>query len=163
MSDDHDDHRDDQVLEQVVGGKSVRSLSRELKLSPRQISTALDRALGPLDNDMKRRAVLIDLCRLEVLIGIFLEKAKAGCTQSGLLVTKALERKSLLLGLDSPVKAEFRVEAKPMKSFDRIRQAVYQVAGRQPPLLDAGDSRNGPQPRAGNGDGSGPGRKSHEG
>jgi hypothetical protein len=164
MSDDGDDH----VLEQVVGGKSVRSLGKELKLSSHQITKALDRVLGPLDNDMKRRAVLVDLHRLEVLIGVFLEKAKAGCVQSALLVTKALERKSQLLGLDCPVQVDFRVEAKPApKQFEQIRRAVYRIArGRPPddggggngPQLDAGNGAgDGPQPSAGNGDGSGPG------
>src|SRR5262249_12083066 len=142
MSDNQDDH----ILEQTLHGRSTRVLSRELKLSAVQVAKGLDRALGPLDNDMKRRAVLVDLHRLEVLIGVFFEKAKAGCVQSALLVTKALERNSCLLGLDNPVKYDFRVEAtEAPKSFDRIKEAVYRIARGQPP--GGGEEReNGSDP-----------------
>jgi hypothetical protein len=73
------------------------------------------------------------------------EKADA---QAGLLVVKILERRSLLLGLDSPQKLDIiQVQAQEAPTgFDKIRSAILRVArdpAYQPKDTNGGDGDAG--------------------
>jgi hypothetical protein len=126
-----DDARDDFILEQRLGGRSARSISKELRCTVADIDASLDRTLPRITNEAKRRLVALDLNRLDGLIEIFYKRAvEQADAQAGLLVVKILERKAALLGLDSPQKldiVQMQVPEAP-SSHDQIRDAIFELA-----------------------------------
>jgi hypothetical protein len=142
---------DDHVLRETINGRSARSLSKELRCSVAEVHAALGRTLPKIDNDLRARHIAIDLQRLDELISVFLKRAiEQKDVPPGMLVVKALERKAALLGLDQPTKfdvVQVTTRHEP-RSFDRIREAVYKVAGRPPPPLnrDSDDDDNNKSP-----------------
>ena len=126
-----DDARDDFILQERLSGKSARAISKQLRCTVGEVDASLDRTLPRIDNDARRRYVALDLNRLDALLKTFfalaIEKADA---QAGLLVVKILERRALLLGLDSPQKLDVvQVQAQEQPSdHDRIREAILRVA-----------------------------------
>ena len=131
-----DDARDDFILQERLAGRSARSIGKELRCTVGEVDASLDRTLPKIDNEARRRYVALDLNRLDALLKTFfalaIEKADA---QAGLLVVKILERRALLLGLDSPQKLDIvQVQAQEQpSSFDKIRDAIMRVAEQAPP------------------------------
>src|SRR5262252_1303770 len=131
-----DDGRDDFILQERLAGRSARSIGKELRCTVGEVDASLDRTLPKIDNEARRRYVALDLNRLDALLKTFfalaIEKADA---QAGLLVVKILERRALLLGLDSPQKLDIvQVQAQEQpSSFDKIRDAIMRVAEQAPP------------------------------
>jgi hypothetical protein len=100
------------------------------------VDASLDRTLPKIDNDARRRYVALDLSRLDELLKVFFARAIENVdAQAGLLVVKILERRALLLGLDSPQKLDIvQVQAQEQpSSFDKIRDAIMRVAEQAPP------------------------------
>jgi hypothetical protein len=147
-----DDGRDDFILQERLSGRSARSIGKQLRLTVGEVDASLDRTLPKIDNDARRRYVALDLNRLDGLLETFyklaIEKADA---QAGLLVVKILERRALLLGLDSPQKLDVvQVQAQEAPSrHDRIRDAIMRVA--RPERFQQPNDGNGSDPAAGNG------------
>jgi hypothetical protein len=137
------DDFDDYVLRETIdNGRSARSLSRELRCPVSEIHASLDRSLPVIDNEFRARQVALDLQRLDMLLAVFLEKAKNGDQPSGMLVTKILERKSYLIGLDQPQKLDiFQLQVRQQVcGTDRIMAAIERIArGRLPPPTDSDD------------------------
>jgi len=131
-----DDGRDDFILQERLSGRSARSISKELRCTVGEVNAALDRTLPKIDNDARRRYVALDLSRLDELLKVFFARAIENVdAQAGLLVVKILERRALLLGLDSPQKLDIvQVQAQEQpSSFDKIRDAIMRVAEQAPP------------------------------
>jgi hypothetical protein len=131
-----DDGRDDFILQERLAGRSARSISKELRCTVGEVNAALDRTLPKIDNDARRRYVALDLSRLDELLKVFFARAIENVdAQAGLLVVKILERRALLLGLDSPQKLDIvQVQAQEQpSSFDKIRDAIMRVAEQAPP------------------------------
>src|SRR5215510_773786 len=102
-----DDSRDDFILQERLAGRSARSISKELRCTIGEVNASLDRTLPKIDNAARRRYVALDLNRLDGLLETFYKRAiEKADTQAGLLVVKILERRALLLGLDSPQKLD---------------------------------------------------------
>ena len=98
-----DDGRDDFILQERLAGRSARSISKQLRCTVGEVDASLDRTLPKIDNDARRRYVALDLSRLDELLKVFFARAIENVdAQAGLLVVKILERRALLLGLDSP-------------------------------------------------------------
>jgi len=164
-----DDVRDDFILQERLSGKSARAISKQLRCTVGEVDASLDRTLPKIDNDARRRYVALDLNRLDALLKTFfalaIEKADA---QAGLLVVKILERRALLLGLDSPQKLNIiQVQAKDAPTqHERIKQAILSMVEREQPVRRAAIRRLdqlGPEralellgPFEGNGDGTEP-------
>ena len=131
-----DDGRDDFILQERLAGRSARSISKELRCTVGEVNAALDRTLPKIDNDARRRYVALDLSRLDELLKVFFARAIENVdAQAGLLVVKILERRAVLLGLDSPQKLDIvQVQAQEQpSSFDKIRDAIMRVAEQAPP------------------------------
>jgi hypothetical protein len=131
-----DDGRDDFILQERLAGRSARSISKELRCTVGEVDASLDRTLPKIDNDARRRYVALDLSRLDELLKVFFARAIENVdAQAGLLVVKILERRALLLGLDSPQKLDIvQVQAQEQpSSFDKIRDAIMRVAEQAPP------------------------------
>ena len=135
-----DDVRDDFILQERLSGKSARAISKQLRCTVGEVDASLDRTLPKIDNDARRRYVALDLNRLDALLKTFfalaIEKADA---QAGLLVVKILERRALLLGLDSPQKLDIiQVQAKDAPTqHERIKQAILSMVEREQPVRRA--------------------------
>ena len=68
--------------------------------------------------------------RLDELLKVFFARAIENVdAQAGLLVVKILERRSLLLGLDSPQKLDIiQVQAEKQRTqYERIREAIMSL------------------------------------
>jgi hypothetical protein len=164
-----DDARDDFILQERLSGKSARAISKQLRCTVGEVDASLDRTLPRIDNDARRRYVALDLNRLDALLKTFFALAiKKADAQAGLLVVKILERRALLLGLDSPQKLDIiQVQAKDApSSHERIKQAILSMVEREQPVRRAAIRRLdqlGPEralellgPFEGNGDGTEP-------
>src|SRR5215471_18980621 len=128
-----DDGRDDFILQERLTGRSARSIAKQLSLTVGEVNASLDRTLPTIDNDARRRYVALDLNRLDGLLETFYKRAiEKADAQAGLLVVKILERRALLLGLDSPQKLDVvQVQAQETPSrHERIREAIMRLTGR---------------------------------
>src|SRR5262244_2840644 len=135
-----DDARDDFILQERLAGRSARSIGKELRCTVGEVDASLDRTLPKIDNDARRRYVALDLNRLDALLKTFFARAiEKVDTQAGLLVVKILERKSAMLGLDSPQKLDIiQVQAKDApSSHERIKAAIMQMVEREQPVRRA--------------------------
>jgi len=131
-----------------LSGRSARSIGKQLNLTVGEVDASLDRTLPKIDNDARRRYVALDLNRLDELLKVFFARAIENAdAQAGLLVVKILERRALLLGLDSPQKFDVvQVQAQETPSrHERIREAIMRLTGRdgQQPSDDLNDDLNG--------------------
>jgi len=143
-----DDVRDDFILQERLSGKSARAISKQLRCTVGEVDASLDRTLPKIDNDARRRYVALDLNRLDELLKVFFARAIENAdAQAGLLVVKILERRALLLGLDSPQKLDVvQVQAQETSPrHERIREAIMRLTGRdgQQPSDDLNDDLNG--------------------
>jgi len=122
-----DDVRDDFILQERLTGRSARSIAKELRCTVGEVDASLDRTLPKIDNDARRRYVALDLNRLDRLLETFCKRAIEGVdAQAGLLVVKILERRSLLLGLDSPQKLDIVAQDAPSQ-HDRIAKVIMDM------------------------------------
>jgi hypothetical protein len=144
-----DDARDDFILQERLAGRSARSISKELHCTVGEVDASLDRTLPKIDNDARRRYFALDLNRLDELLKVFFARAiEKVDAQAGLLVVKILERRALLLGLDSPQKLDIiQVQAQETTPrHEKIRQVIMnlrigdgqQSNGNGQPLADDG-------------------------
>ena len=143
-----DDARDDFILQERLSGKSARAISKQLRCTVGEVDAALDRVLPKLYNAARLRHISLDLNRLDRLLEVFYKRAIEDVdTQAGLLCVKILERKSAMLGLDSPQKLDVvQVQAQETPSrHERIREAIMRLTGRdgQQPSDDLNDDLNG--------------------
>src|SRR5262249_2441158 len=135
-----DDVRDDFILLERLSGKSARAISKQLRCTVGEVDASLDRTLPKIDNDARRRYVALDLNRLDALLKTFFARAiEKVDAQAGLLVVKILERRALLLGLDSPQKLDIiQVQAKDApSSHERVKQAILSMVEREQPVRRA--------------------------
>src|SRR5262245_11070119 len=135
--------RDEQIAERRLAGESVRSVAQQFGCSIGEVHAAVERALE-INNEVRKRMVLLDAAKLDRLLKVFYDKGLAGCVQSAITAVRIWERKHELLGLNSPVKLDV-VTMQPKEaptSFDKIRAAVYAIARGHPgaPAIDGNGS-----------------------
>ena len=133
------DDRDDEMLEERLSGRSVVAIAKQYQCTTSDVDALIDRRLGfDLTNDLRLKAVKLDVARLEALMAPFFERAtKDKDVPSGVLCVKILERRALLLGLDHPTQSRvdvYQVEARKEPSrHDRIAAAINQMWERLSP------------------------------
>ena len=135
-----DDGRDDFILQERLGGRSARSISKELRCTVGEVDASLDRTLPKIDNDARRRYVALDMNRLDRLLETFYKRAIENAdAQAGLLVVKILERRASLLGLDSPQKLDIvQVQAqKEPSQHEKIAKVINDFWDRMTPAEKA--------------------------
>src|SRR5215813_5276071 len=109
-----DNRNDNAMLEERIAGRSIIAIAEQYECTTSDVEGAIDRRLNfALDNDMRLKAIKLDVTRLEALMLPFFERAtKDRDVAAGTLCVKILERRALLLGLDSPVRIDVtQVEA----------------------------------------------------
>jgi len=126
-----DDDRDDVLVEERLAGRSVLAIAKRHRCSSSEVEAVVDRRLDfKLDNNNRLRAIKLDVTRLEALMLPFFERAtKERDVAAGTLVVKILERRALLLGLDSPVRIDVtQVEAQEAPTrHEKIRDALMSL------------------------------------
>jgi len=146
------DDRDDAMLEERLSGRSVQIIARQHHCATAEVEAVIDQRLGgEIDNVMRLKAIKLDVARLEGLMQPFYERAtKDKDVAAGTLCVKILERRALLLGLDSPTRVDIvqmQVEERPSR-HEKIREVIMRLT--QGPDRQPNDG-DGQQP---NGDGS---------
>src|SRR5262245_22712803 len=140
------EQRDEQIVEALVAGRSVRVVQREFGLTVVELDQALERCF-PLDTAARLRTIRADLGKLDQLIEKFYLKAIAGDgdVNSAALVVKAWERKAELLGLDAVQRIDLQIINPPQQvpRHEKIREAIERLTGRELQLPNDG---NGQQP-----------------
>src|SRR5215831_5044403 len=130
--DDNDD-RDGVILEERIAGKSVVAIAELYQCTTSEVDAAIDRRLSfALDNNMRLRAIKLDVARLEALMVPFFERATKGdcdvsAVAAGTLCCKLLERRSLLLGLDQPTQSRVDVYQIPSPNAPSSYQKITDV------------------------------------
>src|SRR6516162_1386294 len=158
---DFPDQREEAVLTAVLSGRTVRAVSREFGLSLDEID-AIIAAQWPVDNRARVRMIMTDLGKLDRLITEFYRRAllqhDATSAAFATVAIKALERKHALTGVEAATRIDLQIITQPkeMKSFERIRQAVYAVArpGQPPPPALEEPAADQIEPLASDGNGS---------
>jgi hypothetical protein len=145
------DDRDDLILEGRLAGRSVPAIARQHHCAIAEVEAIIDRRLNfSLDNDMRLKAIKLDMTRLEALMAPFFERAvRDRDVPAGTLCVKILERRALLLGLDSPVRIDVtQVELQQVPTqYEKIKAALFALKYRN------GDAGAALSPPAGNGSG----------
>jgi hypothetical protein len=148
------DNRDDAMVEERLSGRSVQIIARQHHCAIDEVEAMIDRRLGgEINNVMRLKAIKLDVARLEGLMQPFYERAtKDRDVAAGTLCVKILERRALLLGLDSPTRVDIvQMQAEQqVPRHEKIRQVIMNLRigdGQQP------KDGNGQQP---SGDGSPP-------
>jgi hypothetical protein len=142
-----DDDRDDLILEGRLAGRSVPAIAKQYRCASSEVEAVIDRRLNfALDNDMRLKAIKLDVARLEALMLPFFERAtKDRDVAAGTLCVKILERRALLLGLDSPVRIDVtQVELQQAPTqYEKIKAALMSLKygpDWQPPDANGSDS-----------------------
>jgi hypothetical protein len=172
-----EDDRDDAMLEERLSGRSVQIIARQHHCAIDEVEAVIDRRLGgEIDNQTRLKAIKLDVARLEGLMQPFYERAtKERDVAAGTLCVKILERRALLLGLDSPARVDIvqMQAAQQQPRHEKIREAIMRLTEQAPPARRAVIERidqlgpekalemlGSPQPRRLNGgspnDGNGP-------
>lgn len=100
------DDRDDALLEQRLAGHSARNIARQHRCTPADVDAAVD-ALPEIDNVFRVRSLKLALEQLDRLMIPFWNRAVVDKdVAAGMLVVKILERKSDLLGINSPTRID---------------------------------------------------------
>src|SRR5215831_1665857 len=131
---DHDD-RDNAMLEERLSGRSVQIIARQHHCAIDEVEAVIDRRLGgEINNQMRLKAIKLDVARLEGLMQPFYERAtKDKDVAAGTLCVKILERRALLLGLDSPTRVDIvqmQQAEQQVPRHEKIRMAIERLTGR---------------------------------
>lgn len=119
------EQRDEQVVEALTSGRSMRSVQRQFKVSQGQIDSALEK-WWPTDIAARLRMLRSDLAQITKLTQVFVEKALTGDVPSGLCAVRLWERKHELVGLNSATRIEIVGQPAEHKTDDvtRIHDAI---------------------------------------
>jgi hypothetical protein len=133
----------EQIIQARIRGESVRSIARRLGCTIDDVNDVLDRfASTTLTDKLRMHTLALELERLDGLQEVFEQQAKAGDVQSALLVTKLIERRSVMLGLAAPPRTDNHIieHARPpaMTSTERIRAAIDRLRLEKQPKADDG-------------------------
>jgi hypothetical protein len=102
--------RDQQILQLKLSGVSTKQIGKRFHLSDRAVASALDRVLPQLDSVERARYWKASVATLDMLQSWWTAEAKsspAACT----LLLKILEQRSMLLGIQAPVKLDLQLAA----------------------------------------------------
>jgi len=139
--------RDELVFEAWSEGESVRNVARKFGLSFSETERILDRALPMFDATHQIYAFKREIERLESLASeFFLIARRDKDAEAAHLVARLNERIAAMRGWTSvnikldPMAAQ--VAQQPSR-HEKIREAIFRVAGRTPPPLTDGNGENG--------------------
>jgi hypothetical protein len=137
-----EEQREEAVITALLSGRTVRSVRKEFGLSLDELDVLVART-WPVDGRARVRMIMMDCGKLDRLIAEFYRRAllsqDATAAAFATVAIKAMERKHQLTGVEAATRIDLQIinEPKAVKSFDKIREAVYRVArGQQPPALE---------------------------
>jgi DNA-binding CsgD family transcriptional regulator len=127
--------RDEQILKLRVACYSVRDIAKRFGMTISTVNSAIDRAVGVIDNKLRARTVAVDLEMLNLLQKPFLLQAMKGDVQSAAILLKIVDRKSCYLGLDAPMKLDIIQQQQigaPQTSTEEWLTAINRLVGTPP-------------------------------
>lgn len=123
--------RDRKAFRLRLNGVSERQIAETLQCDPLEVRAAFARMSGDVTPDMRQRALLTDLERLDDLNQIFYQKARAGDHEAAALCIRFMDRRAKFLGLDIQPRGETALhDAMPRtaSSTDKIMAALDRLA-----------------------------------
>ncbi|GLR85833.1 hypothetical protein [Bradyrhizobium iriomotense] len=125
------------IVQARVRGESVRNIAKRFGCSIADVNDVLDRfAAMTITNKLRVHTLALELERLDELQRVFESQARGGDVQSALLVTKIIERRSVLLGLSMQPRSDPQViegQVQPAEnSTERVRAAIDRIRGKLP-------------------------------
>jgi hypothetical protein len=145
--------RDQEIYEAWQGGKSPRTLARELRVSMLEIELSIDRCLPPFTSAAALRAFKREFQRLDDVSAYYYTKAMQGDHDSAHVVARVSERKSSMAGWNSvsvKLDAVAAQAAERPSQHERIKNAIMTLA-RGPNWRQLVDERLNDLPESGNG------------
>src|SRR5262245_38312306 len=129
--------RDRKAFRMRLAGLSVRRIAEELQVSIDRVEASLSRMIGGITPDMRRRALELELERLDEFQRAHYSKALKGDVESTAISLRIMERRARLLGIDSlPQPHGWREDDLPgaVPTTERIQRALDLIAGKGPLL-----------------------------
>ena len=123
---------DQRIFEERLTGRSIRSISREFRLSAAKVEHIIANHCTPITVEAKLRALQLDLHRLDQLMQTYLPKALNGDLPAANLCIRICEQRAMLMGLNAPVRVDpiqLSLAAAPKPtSTDLIEAAIMRIA-----------------------------------
>jgi hypothetical protein len=133
--------------DRMYSGMSIRRLSRKHGISEDQVLKALDRVLPPLSPETRVRIFREDLHRLDEMLAAHYPAARTGSSSSAMTCLRILERRSAMVGHDSPLRVDVLLQPKadaPSSTEQLLLELQRIVDERTPePALIEGANRRG--------------------
>jgi hypothetical protein len=136
------EQRDEEVVEAITSGRSLRAVQRQFGLTLTEFDQALERCF-PLDVAARMRMIRGDLAKLDKLIDEFYQKAvREHDPHSAIVAIKAWERKHDITGAGAAQRIDLTVMPKEhVTGYEKITAAIERIArrrgnGSSPPPLD---------------------------
>lgn len=119
---------DDIIIQARIQGRSVHAIAKARGISTAEVNRVIDRWCDDTLTDKARKHTLtLELARFDQLQQTFYQRALEGDVQCGVLVTKIIERRGVMLGLHVPQTAVLKIvgEAAPKQTTtDRLEKAL---------------------------------------
>jgi hypothetical protein len=122
------DRNDDEIINQRINGRRVHAIARASGITVAEVNRIIDLwADQAITDKVRKHTLTLKLARLDELQQTFYARALEGDVQCGALVTKIIERRSVMLGLQTPQTAVLQIvnKAAPKEtSTDKIERAL---------------------------------------
>jgi hypothetical protein len=133
----------DRIYALRLAGVAAREIAKRLSVGLADVDRAVEERMVKIDAKFRAAAIALDTERLEQLLARFLSQAYAGDLSSGHLCLRLLERRSHLLGLDSPLRLDAVVvtqAANPESSTEFYERMLDELkADGRPAALEPGE------------------------
>ena len=141
---DPDADRDLQVFEAWIGGDKPRALAKRFHLDFSEVMAVIRSGYITSDDDFKRSLMTREIERLEQMLSVLYRRALEGDTGAANSYAKLSERRSRLLGLDLPQRADMVLIEQPSQNSTQRLAAALALARNGSNISDAGgDDENG--------------------
>jgi hypothetical protein len=127
-----DPDRDEQMFQERLTGTSIRTIARRFRVSEGEVRNAIGRVCAPVNEQLRKHTLEIELERMDDLLRPFYLEARDGNVAAAAICVKISERRARFLGIDAPVQVDpvaLTAAATPAQtSTDRIRAALDRIA-----------------------------------
>lgn len=123
------------IIQARIRGYSARAIAKHLDCTLAEVNAALDDfAKLTLTKNLRTHTLALELERLDEIQRVFEKMARNGDMAAAILITKLIERRSILLGLAAPPRVDpqlIELQIKPAEtSTERIRAAINRIRAR---------------------------------
>jgi hypothetical protein len=137
---DENAERDRRAYQAKIMALPSAVIAEQFGLTVADVNKIVDDRMPRVTNEFRARSFALDLERLETLTRRCLEQVSKGSMAAGHLLLKTLERRSAMLGLDSPLKVDLaQISAPRESSTEELERILNRLQGKpeaDPPQLN---------------------------